>query len=178
MVKETKAALECRVTEVKPLGRGGGAANLVICEVLLIHVAESALDEDGRIDPAQLNLVARLGGDKHTVVRPRNMFTLPRPSDPVGLNALPGWLQESPHFTGNEQAALASIAAIPDVDPLLPDERLQAIAAYTKGRRKEELLVQYAKELLQDHRIAETWQLMLALQPAAQPVGQTILPTR
>src|SRR5688500_16855212 len=38
MVKEAKAKLECKVLEVKSLGSEGGAGQLVICEVLCLHI--------------------------------------------------------------------------------------------------------------------------------------------
>src|SRR6478672_12771875 len=62
MVKESKVNLECRVLEVKPLGLEGGAGNLVICEVLIVHLDDSLLTADKKIDQRNLELVARLGG--------------------------------------------------------------------------------------------------------------------
>ena len=78
MVKEAKAKLECKVTEVKPLGKHGGAGNLVICEVLYIHIDDEVLT-DGAVDPAKLNLAARLGGDHYTEVNIDNLIKLPKP---------------------------------------------------------------------------------------------------
>jgi flavin reductase (DIM6/NTAB) family NADH-FMN oxidoreductase RutF len=80
MVLEAKAKLECHVTEVKPLGDGGGAGNLVICEVLYMHIDDTLYDEKGRFDAYKLNLAARLGGDHYSEVNTDNLFTLPRPS--------------------------------------------------------------------------------------------------
>jgi flavin reductase (DIM6/NTAB) family NADH-FMN oxidoreductase RutF len=68
MVKEAKAKLECRVTEVKPLGNKGRAANLIICEVLQLHIDDSLYNEEGHFNPHRLNLVARLGGDDYREV--------------------------------------------------------------------------------------------------------------
>jgi len=62
-VKEAPVSFECKVTEVKPLGDQGGAGQLVICEIVLIHVKEEILDEDGRIDPNKIDTVGRMGGD-------------------------------------------------------------------------------------------------------------------
>lgn len=80
MVMEAKAKLECRVTEVKPLGNKGGAGNLVICEVLYMHIDDTLYDEGGHFDPHKLNLAARLGGDYYSEVNSDNLFSLPRPS--------------------------------------------------------------------------------------------------
>ena len=79
MVKKAKAKLECRVVEVKPLGQGGGAGNLVICEVVYIHIADEVLDTSGKIDPIKLKPVARLGGDYYSEISEENIFSLPRP---------------------------------------------------------------------------------------------------
>jgi flavin reductase (DIM6/NTAB) family NADH-FMN oxidoreductase RutF len=62
-VAESPVQLECKVLEVKPLGTQGGAGNLVICEVIKVHVKEAVLDENGRIDPYKIDQVSRLGGD-------------------------------------------------------------------------------------------------------------------
>lgn len=62
-VAEAPAALECRVRQVIPTGDGPIAGNLVIGEVLMIHIADDMLDASGRPDPRKLRTVARLGGD-------------------------------------------------------------------------------------------------------------------
>src|SRR5215213_6843878 len=50
MVKESKAKLECRVQEIKSLGNEAGAGQLVLCEVLCLHLADELLDSDKKID--------------------------------------------------------------------------------------------------------------------------------
>ncbi|MCB0595813.1 MAG: flavin reductase family protein, partial [Phaeodactylibacter sp.] len=50
-VKESPAQMECRVREILPMGEGGGAGHLIVCELLRLHISEEALDEDGRINP-------------------------------------------------------------------------------------------------------------------------------
>jgi flavin reductase (DIM6/NTAB) family NADH-FMN oxidoreductase RutF len=78
-VKESKIQFECRVAEIKPLGILGGAGNLVICEILVMHICESILGPDQRIDPMKFRPVARLGGDWYCLLRENNMFQLPKP---------------------------------------------------------------------------------------------------
>ena len=60
---ESPVAMECKVRQIIPIGTGPIAANLVIGEVLMIHVADAVLDAQGRVDPRKLKTVARLGGD-------------------------------------------------------------------------------------------------------------------
>ena len=73
-VKESKISLECKVIEVKPLGDQGGAGNLVICEVLLMHIDDSILDENKKIDQQKIHHIARLGGDWYCKVDSSKSF--------------------------------------------------------------------------------------------------------
>ena len=80
MVKESKIKLECKVNEIKPLGSEGGAGNLVICEVLYIHIDESILDENKKIDQAKMHHIARLGGDWYCKTDKTNLFKVEKPN--------------------------------------------------------------------------------------------------
>ncbi len=77
-IAESPAHLECRVRQIVPVGTGPIAANLVIGEVVMIHVRDDVLGANGRPDPRKLRTVARLGGDFwcHT----SDLFELKRPS--------------------------------------------------------------------------------------------------
>jgi len=79
MVLESPVKMECRVMELKPLGKEGGAGNLIICEVLCLHLSDAILDPAGQVDPYKLPHVARLGGDWYCGVAETNLFTLPKP---------------------------------------------------------------------------------------------------
>src|SRR5690606_20505251 len=80
LVKESKIKLECVVREIKPLGTEGGAGNLVICEVLVMHICDSILDENKKIDQRKINHVARLGGDWYCKVDEQSLFKVPKPN--------------------------------------------------------------------------------------------------
>ena len=82
MVKESKIKLECKVLEIKPLGAEGGAGNLVICEVLCMHIDESILDDHDNIDQTKLNYVARLGGNWYAKIDENNLFKVAKPNTP------------------------------------------------------------------------------------------------
>jgi flavin reductase (DIM6/NTAB) family NADH-FMN oxidoreductase RutF len=62
-VKESPIHLECKVKEVIELGETGGSGNLIMCEIVKIHINESVLDGNGNIDQQKIDLVARMGGD-------------------------------------------------------------------------------------------------------------------
>jgi flavin reductase (DIM6/NTAB) family NADH-FMN oxidoreductase RutF len=78
-VRESKVSFECRVKEIKPMGKRGGAGNLIICEVLVMHVADSVLDAGGKIDYRKFRPVARLGGDWYCALPENAIFKLPKP---------------------------------------------------------------------------------------------------
>lgn len=71
-------AFECRVAEIQPYPRQAPNCHLIFAEVLLAHLDDSVLGEDGRIDAARLDLVGRLGGSGYT--RTREIFRMQRPS--------------------------------------------------------------------------------------------------
>ena len=61
LIEESPVNFECKVLEIKSLGEKGGAGNLIICEVLKIHINEDYLNEQGILDQKKLELVSRLG---------------------------------------------------------------------------------------------------------------------
>jgi flavin reductase (DIM6/NTAB) family NADH-FMN oxidoreductase RutF len=166
MVLEAKAKLECRVIEIKPLGHEGGAGNLVICEVVYMHISDIFF-ENGKLDPLKLNLVARLGGSWYSEINAGNLFQLPKPAkEPgMGMDSLFGRLKNRHHFNQNEQAALAGVPAIPERRGDFFDEKVDAIETYVKGTRKTELLIAYIRELLAEQNTDSAWQVLLTLEP-------------
>src|SRR5437868_3536249 len=102
MVKESKVKLECKVLEVKSLGSQGGAGNLVICEVIMMHIDDSILNESGMIDQTKLHHVARLGGDWYCRVDESNLFKVRKPNAKLGIgfDALPSSVRSSKVLSG------------------------------------------------------------------------------
>jgi len=167
MVKESKIKLECKVLEVKPLGTEGGAGNLVICEVLVMHIAQGILDENGRIDQTKINHVARLGGDWYCKVDGTNLFKVTKPNTllGIGIDALPDAIRNSNILTGNQLAQLANVTEIPFVDPTFNDDQLKNIIQYYSLNPidMEAELHRYASALLAEDKVQEAWQVLLAL---------------
>lgn len=166
MVKESKIKLECNVIEVKPLGTEGGAGNLVICEVLCMHIDESILDENNKIDQAKLHLVARLGGDWYCRVDESNLFKVAKPNIQlgIGIDALPESIRNSDVLSGNNLGQLANVHEMPVVDPSFPDDNLKQIIQYYSINPDEmdNELHRYAKKLLDAGKVNEAWQVLLA----------------
>jgi flavin reductase (DIM6/NTAB) family NADH-FMN oxidoreductase RutF len=165
-VKESKVQMECIVKEVKPLGTEGGAGNLVICEVLLMHVAEDILNEEGTmIDQRKLHHVARLGGDWYCKVDDGNLFIVPKPNTKlgIGIDALPSTIKHSRFLTGNHLGLLGNCESIPEAEPGFYDPHLKQIIQYFSNNPEdmEAELHRYAGELLDQGKVREAWQALL-----------------
>ena len=166
MVKESKVKLECKVLEVKPLGTEGGAGNLIIAEVLIMHIDDSILDENKMIDQRKLHHVARLGGDWYCKVDESNLFKVAKPNTQlgIGVDALPEDIRNSKILSGNNLGQLANVHEMPFVDPTFNDDKLKNIIQYYSINPNEMdiELQRYAKELLDAGKVAEAWQVLLA----------------
>ena len=166
MVKESKVKLECRVNEIKPLGTLGGAGNLVIAEVLVMHIDENILNADGKIDQTKLHHVARLGGDWYCKIDASNLFKVEKPNVKVGIgiDTLPASIKNSKILNGNNLRQLANVFEMPTVDPAFEDDRLKNIIQYyaIDPDEMEHELHLYAKELLDAGKVVDAWQILLS----------------
>lgn len=166
MVKESKAKLECKVLEVKSLGEEGGAGQLVICEVLVLHLDDSLLTADKKFDQEKLDLVARLGGDWYCRVNSENLFQVPKPNVKlgIGIDVLPEGIRHSRILTGNHLGQLANVHEMPVVEPSFDDSHLKSIIQYysINPAEMEKELHLYAATLLDAGKVSEAWQVLLA----------------
>ncbi len=166
MVKESKIKLECKVLEIKPLGTGGGAGNLVICEVLCMHIDESILDENKKIDQTKIHHVARLGGDWYAKVDETNLFKVAKPNTQlgIGIDALPEGIRNSRILSGNHLGQLANVNEMPFVDPTFNDDKLKQIIQYYSidPNNMDVELHRYASQLLDEGKVSEAWQILLS----------------
>jgi len=114
-VKESPVQIECKINDVIELGTNGGAGNLVICEVLRMHIDEKILDEKGNIDPFKIDQVARLGGDWYARVRPC-LFEVAKPNVKIGIGVdqIPSDIRLSKILTGNHLGQLGNVEILPD----------------------------------------------------------------
>ena len=173
MVKESKVKMECNVLEVKSLGNKGGAGNLVICEILKLHINDSLLDDPSadaqgirKIDQRKINHVARLGADWYCRVDETNLFHVPKPNTElgIGVDSLPVNIRNSKILTGNNLGQLANVNELPDIDPTFDDSTLKNIIQYysINPNEMERELHNYAKKLLDEGKVREAWQVLLA----------------
>lgn len=166
MVKEAKIKMECIVKEIKSLGKDGGAGQLIIAEILCMHVADTVIGADGMIDQQQLNLVARMGGDWYCKADSNNMFQVDKPNSDlgIGIDSLPEGIRMSKILTGNHLGQLSNVQSIPEVNPIFEDDKLKNIIQYfsiSPSEMEEELHI-YAAELLDKKLVQNAWQILLA----------------
>jgi flavin reductase (DIM6/NTAB) family NADH-FMN oxidoreductase RutF len=166
LVKESKVKMECRVCEIKSLGQEGGAGNLVICEILRLHIEESILNESKGIDQKKLHHVARLGGNWYCRVDETNLFEVEKPNIKlgIGIDALPENIRHSNILSGNNLGSLANLHEKPSIDPAFQDERLKNIFQYysVDPEEMEKELHIYAKFLLDQGKVQDAWQVLLS----------------
>ncbi|MBW8361009.1 MAG: flavin reductase family protein [Kaistella sp.] len=145
LIEECPVNLECRVLEVKHLGTEGGAGNLVICEIVKIHVREEYLNAEGNLDQKKLDLVARLGGNWYSRNNEDNLFEVPKPlvTKGIGFDRLPDEIKYSKVFTGNDLGMLANTEELP-VGIYSGDEKIHS----------------EAQKLLLQNKIEEAWKIL------------------
>jgi flavin reductase (DIM6/NTAB) family NADH-FMN oxidoreductase RutF len=165
-VKESPVQLECKVLQVIETGKEGGAANLIICEVVCMHIDDNILDEHGRIDPHKIDLVARMGADYYCRASGSAIFEVHKPNAElgIGVDALPHEIRNSKLLTGNDLGMLGNCTAIPVVSEIFYDERLALLLRENTHDEdaKKDALHRYAKELLANKEVQNAWQVLLA----------------
>lgn len=164
-VLESPVQMECKVIEIKPLGKEGGSGNLVIAEILLMHINES-LFEDGHLDQTKFDLVARMGGNWYARVNNANMFQVEKPNTKIGIGIdhLPDSIKNSKILTGNHLGQLANVEQLPLVDISFEDDHLKNIFQYysVDPVEMEKELHAYAAALVNEGKVYEAWQVLLA----------------
>ena len=115
-VAESPIQLECTVAQIIALGEKAGAGNLVLAEIKRIHIADSVLNANNKIDQAKLDLVARLGGDWYARINEQNLFEVTKPNTQLGMgfDMLPLFIREHVALSNNEKAQLANCTTLPE----------------------------------------------------------------
>jgi flavin reductase (DIM6/NTAB) family NADH-FMN oxidoreductase RutF len=167
-VGESPVQFECKVIEVKELGDQGGAGNLVICEVLRIHLKEEILDEKGMVDQHKIDLVSRMGGNWYCRANESSMFEITKPITTVGIgfDQLPEDIRLSSILTGNDLGQLAGIEEKPNETDVNEYKLIELSDLFisledTPSELEHELHVR-AKKLLVENKLDEAWMTLLA----------------
>ncbi|MFD1314205.1 flavin reductase family protein [Namhaeicola litoreus] len=157
-VAESPIQFECKVNEVVPLGKEGGAGNLVIAEIVCMHIHESVLNEHDEIDQNALDLVARAGANEYCRAK-NGFFTVPKPVSHmgIGIDHLPKEIRSSKWLTGNDLGKLGNTENLPkksDVDKFLKEN-----PQFLRIKTKEKHI--FAKEFLEKNDIESALKVLL-----------------
>ena len=162
-VKESPVQFECKVTQIIPLGTEGGAGNLVLCEVVRIHIDESVLDKNGAIDQHKIDLVSRLGGNWYSRSN-QGLFEVPKPLSTlgIGVDAIPNFIKESKVFNGNDLGILGNVEALPTEEEITifvkENFEVKGVLSADDDIKKHQL----AKEYLNKNEVLIAWKVLLA----------------
>ncbi|UUV21971.1 flavin reductase family protein [Paenimyroides aestuarii] len=162
-VAESPVQLECKVNDIIALGDQGGAGNMIICEVVKIHISEAVLDGKGGIDQHKIDLIARMGGNWYTRATP-GMFEVEKPLTTlgIGVDAIPEDAKKSGIFAGNDLGILGNVEVLPtesEIDAFLK-EHVQI--KNWSNEKNNELIYKKAKEFLSENDVTSAWKTILA----------------
>lgn len=167
-VKESPVQFECKVKEIIELGTEGGAGNLIVCEVLLMHINDDVLDANGHIDPFKIDLVARMGNNWYCRANGDALFEVTKPVTTIGIgvDAIPDKIRLSPILTGNNLGQLGNVEQLPTADEVEAYKQHGAILElyedYKNSREGLEThLHTVAKGLLAQNKVEEAWKVLL-----------------
>lgn len=162
-VKESPVQFECKVRDIIILGEEGGAGNLILCDIVKVHVDESILDESGAIDQHKIDQVARMGGDWYTRAN-MGMFEVERPIRKlgIGVDQIPDEIRLSSILTGNDLGKLGNVEKLPEAEEMQTylNENRNLKELVEAGDRNR--IHRRAQELLHENKTGEAWRLLLA----------------
>ena len=162
-VAESPVQLECKVNEIIPLGTGGGAGNMIICEVVKIHINEAILDENGIIDPIKIDLVSRLGGNWYSRAN-QGLFEVEKPLATlgIGVDAIPDFIKESTIFNGNDLGKLGNVESLPTEEEITIFVKENFEIKGVLSADDEVKKYQLAKLYLDKNEVLTAWKVLLA----------------
>jgi flavin reductase (DIM6/NTAB) family NADH-FMN oxidoreductase RutF len=167
-VKESPVQMECKVKDVIELGEGGGAGNLVICEVVKIHISEDVLDSNQMIDQEKIDLVARMGGNWYCRADKNSMFEIEKPLTTIGIgvDSIPSDIRNSSILSGNNLGQLGNTEELPnetDVNEYKLIELSELFLQHENNASElEKQLHIRAKQLLEEGKTQEAWMTLLS----------------
>jgi hypothetical protein len=157
--------LECKVTDIIALGTEGGAGNMILCEVVKIHINETILDTTGTIDPEKIDLVSRLGGNWYSRAKD-GLFEVEKPLATlgIGVDAIPDFVKNSTVFDGNDLGKLGNVEALPTIEEITifvkENFEIKGVLSADDEQKKHQL----AKEYLIKNEVLTAWKVLLSQQ--------------
>ncbi len=167
-VKESPVQFECKVNDIIELGQNGGAGNLVICEVLRIHINEDVINAEDMIDQHKIDLVSRMGGNWYCRANKEAMFEITKPITTIGIgfDGIPEDIKTSTVLTGNDLGMLGSVVELPNETDVNDYKLIELSDLFVdledEPEKLEQTLHQLAKDALAENRIEDAWKTLLA----------------
>ena len=164
-VGESPVQLECKVNQIISLGSEGGAGNLVICEVIKIHISEKILNENGVIDQNKIDLVSRLGGNWYSRSN-KGLFEVEKPLSTlgIGVDSIPEFIKNSIVFDGNDLGKLGNVEALPTEEEITIFVKQNFSVKGVLSSDDDTKIHQKAKEYLNNNDVLSAWKVLLAKQ--------------
>ena len=162
-VKESPVQFECKVNDIIALGDEGGAGNLIICEVVKIHIDEAILDENGAVDQNKIDLVSRMGGNWYSRAN-QGLFEVEKPLTTlgIGVDSIPDFVKECGVFNGNDLGKLGNVEVLPNEDEIevfiKEDFEIKAVLSADDADKK----YKKAKQYLDNNEVLKAWKVLLA----------------
>ena len=162
-VSESPIQMECIVNDIIALGTEGGAGNLIICEVVKIHINEAILDENGIVDQYKIDLVSRLGNNWYSRSN-QGLFEVPKPLSNIGIgvDAIPEFIKESKIFDGNDLGKLGNIERLPTTEEINIFVSENFVIKGVLSSDDDKKIQLKAKEYLNNNDVLSAWKVLLA----------------
>jgi len=170
-VKESPVQMECIVKDIISLGEEGGAGNLVVCEIVKMHISENVLNEHNRIDPNKIDLVGRMGANWYCRASNTSLFEVQKPNSKIGIgyDQLPQHIRNSHILSGNDLAKLANVESLPskeDLEKFKGNKYLvNILKSSVDGEQTRENLHYHCKKLLKENKVLYAWCTLLIENP-------------
>ena len=166
-VKESPVQFECKVNQVIELGNGGGAGNLILCEVVKIHIDDQVVNAKGAIDQQKIDLVARMGGNWYCRAHGEALFEVDKPLTTlgIGVDAIPASIRESKILSANNLGQLGNVAHLPSDEEILEYSKRDEVASLLRDSKHQiDTAHLYAKKLLDQQQVKEAWMVLLSIE--------------
>ena len=163
-VKESPVQMECKVVDVIETGKEGGAANLIVCHILLMHISEDVLTPDKKIDQNKIDLVARMGFDLYCRASGDALFEVPKPQHlppAIGIDNLPASIRNSSILTGNDLGMLGNLPSPPTEEELKQFRQTEFYTKEVQPFKSTDAIHRSAKKLLEENKVKDAWMVLL-----------------
>ena len=165
-VKESPVQMECQVNQIIELGKNGGAGNLVICEIILIHIDENILNKDNQIDQNKIKLIGRMGGDWYSKGFDEALFEIQKPNKNcgIGLDQIPNKIKKNSIFNESDLCKLATVNKIPNKEEMelfKQNEWLKEVDSIKNRHERDKKIYLQAKKCLKNGNIEKAWKYLL-----------------